>query len=65
MDQPDYISPEEIVSVLGVDREYFTDRLSKRPDFPRPAIVITRETKRWRRADFEAWCKKKEAQAAR
>lgn len=39
--------------ILGVTRKYFTDALSKRPDFPQPSTAISRKTKRWRFADVQ------------
>lgn len=37
--------------ILGISRQHFTDRISKRPDFPQPVTVISRRTKRWRYQD--------------
>lgn len=37
--------------ILGISRQHFTDRISKRPDFPPPVTVISRRTKRWRYSD--------------
>lgn len=39
-----------------------TDKLTKRPDFPAPALRLSRKTVLWLREDFEAW---KQAQANR
>ncbi len=51
----DYLGTAEIAQALGLQREYVTDRLVKRPDFPPPAIRLSRKTVRWERAKVEAW----------
>lgn len=56
------IDTADIAAMLGVGREYCTDRVVKRPDFPKPCLNLSRKTRRWRRADVEAWI---EAQAIR
>lgn len=57
-----YITTSDIAADLELSREYVTDRLVKRPDFPAPALRLSRKTVKWERADFEAW---KQAQANR
>lgn len=57
-----YITTADIAADLGLERAYVTDRLTKRPDFPEPALRLSRKTVRWLREDFEAW---KAAQANR
>lgn len=57
-----YMSTADIAAELGLERAYVTDRLTKRPDFPAPALRLSRKTVRWLRVDVEAW---KEAQANR
>ena len=49
------VDTAEIATMLGLSREHVTDRLTKRPDFPRPAINISRRTRMWRRADVLAF----------
>lgn len=49
------VDTAEIAKMLGLSREHVTDRLTKRPDFPRPAINISRRTRMWRRADVLAF----------
>lgn len=57
-----YVSTADIAADLGLERTYVTDRLTKRPDFPAPALRLSRKTVKWLREDFEAW---KMAQANR
>lgn len=45
------IDTAEIARMIGVTRAHVTNRLIKRPDFPRPAINISQKTRYWRRAD--------------
>lgn len=45
----------QIATMLGLTREYVTDRLTKRPDFPKPRFALTRKTKRWAESDIREW----------
>jgi predicted DNA-binding transcriptional regulator AlpA len=62
------IDTQQIASILGVSREYVTDRLTKRADFPRPEVNISQRMRRWREADVMAWLRrsqvKREAMSA-
>lgn len=53
----------QIADKLNLRREYVTDRLTKRPDFPRPRIDLTQKTRRWAEADIEAWLRKRQQPA--
>ena len=44
-----------IAQILGVSREYVTDKLTKRPDFPRPRVNVSRRLRRWSEAEVRAW----------
>lgn len=56
LDEPDdLIGTGEIAAMWGLNREYVTNCLSKRPDFPQPALRLSRKTVRWRRDDLEAF----------
>lgn len=59
-----YIDTGDIAAILGLEREYVTDRLTKRPDFPAPALVLSRKTVRWLSADFDAWLQAQANRAA-
>jgi predicted DNA-binding transcriptional regulator AlpA len=52
------ITIDHIAKTLNQRREYVRDRLVKRPDFPRPALVLSQKVRQWDAADFEAWLKK-------
>lgn len=55
---PELITPQDIADVLHVPYREVVDRITKRPDFPRPALVLGKKTKRWTREDFEGWIAK-------
>lgn len=40
-----------IAALLGLSREHVTDRLTKRLDFPKPYINVSRRTRYWRTTD--------------
>lgn len=44
-----------IAQLLGLTREHVTDRLTKRVDFPKPYINVSRRTRYWRTSDVLAW----------
>ena len=45
----------EIAAAWNLRRSYVTDVLTKRHDFPRPALDLSQKTRRWRRVDCEAF----------
>ena len=47
-----------IAEMLGVTREHVTDRITKRPDFPKPFINVSRRLRYWRTSDVMAWMHK-------
>ncbi len=53
-----------IAAWLGLEREYVTDRVVKRPDFPPPVLVLSRKTRLWLRTDVEAWQEEQASLAA-
>lgn len=48
-----------IAALLGLSREHVTDRLTKRVDFPKPYINVSRRTRYWRTSDVLAWMRGK------
>ena len=48
----------QIAAILGCTREHVTDRITKRPDFPRPEVNLSRRLRRWKEADVMAWLRK-------
>jgi predicted DNA-binding transcriptional regulator AlpA len=49
------IDTGQIAQMLGLNREYVTDKLTKRPDFPRPLVSLSRKLRRWSRAEIAVW----------
>ena len=49
------IDTARIAELLGMSREHVTDRVTKRPDFPKPALDLSRRARRWRESDVRAW----------
>jgi predicted DNA-binding transcriptional regulator AlpA len=47
----DLIDTKEIARLLGVTRAHVTNRLTKRPDFPAPAVNMSQRLRKWRRDD--------------
>lgn len=58
------IDTGQIAAMLEVTREYVTDRLTKRPDFPRPKVNLSRRLRRWEEAEVRAWLKGQGKRAA-
>jgi predicted DNA-binding transcriptional regulator AlpA len=50
-----WIDSQKAAELLGVTREHFTDRLSKRADFPMPVINFSRRSRRWLLSEVLAW----------
>ncbi|RYE43818.1 MAG: hypothetical protein EOP24_26600 [Hyphomicrobiales bacterium] len=42
-----------IAALLGCTRAHVTDRLSKRPDFPKPFINVSQKMRYWRLSDIQ------------
>lgn len=53
------IGTKEIAEMFALSREYVTDKLTKRADFPKPQLKVNRKVKRWDLAEIEAWRKRK------
>ena len=51
----DLIDTADIAADLRLQRDYVTRRVVKRPEFPRPALVLSRKVVKWARAEYEAW----------
>jgi hypothetical protein len=49
------IDTGDIAEILGVRRDYVTDKLTKRPDFPAPAVNLSRRLRRWKLPDVMRW----------
>ena len=55
MQLPELMTTKDISGLLGVCHRHCVDRIIKRPDFPKPAINLSRRIKRWSRADILRW----------
>lgn len=55
MNAPDLITYTDISKLLGVSLPHARDRLTKRPDFPAPAVNVSQKIRRWRTADVLRW----------
>lgn len=55
MNSSGLIDTQDIADLLGVSRQHVTGRITKRPDFPRPAMDLSRRLRKWRRADVLKW----------
>jgi predicted DNA-binding transcriptional regulator AlpA len=51
----DLIDTGDIAADLGLERDYVTRKVVKRPDFPFPLLVLSRKTVKWSREAYEAW----------
>lgn len=60
----DLIGTGDIADMLGLNREHVTSRVTKRPDFPAPALVLSRKTVRWDRAAVLAWINRQRVKAS-
>lgn len=49
------LTRKDMAEALGVSVDYFRKKVETRPDFPRPAFRLSRETVRWDAPDFERW----------
>ncbi len=49
------IDTARIAEILGMSREHVTDRITKLPDFPAPALNRSQRMRRWVEADVLAW----------
>ena len=55
MAQEGLLDTEGIASLLGCTREHVTDRLSKKPGFPKPKINLSQKLRRWDKDEVMAF----------
>ena len=60
-----YITIDDIAARIGERREFVRDTLVKRPDFPRPVLVLSRKIVKWDASDLDKWLEKKKREWAR
>jgi hypothetical protein len=53
----DLIDTEAIAQLLQCTRKHVADRLVHRPDFPAPAVNVSRKLRRWEREAILAWAR--------
>lgn len=46
---------QDIADLLGVGYRHARENLTKRPDFPRPALNLSQMTRRWDRSKVQEW----------
>lgn len=57
-------TPDELVDTawiarrMACRRDYVTDRVTKRPDFPAPELELTQKFRRWSRGKVERWIRR-------
>lgn len=61
----DLITTEEIAKLTGLSPRHVRERVVHTADFPRPAIQLSRKTRRWDRNDVAAWLDRQRKQCAR
>lgn len=49
------LTRQEIAAMLRVSPDHFRKRIEPRPDFPRPALRLSRKTVRWDDVDVHKW----------
>ena len=47
----DLVGTKEIAHMLGVCQAHVTNRIVKRPDFPKPVVNLSQRLRKWRRED--------------
>jgi predicted DNA-binding transcriptional regulator AlpA len=46
---------KEIAKMMGISPRTMRDRVEPRPDFPKPALKLSRKTVRWDESDVLKW----------
>lgn len=50
-----YMTTKDIAETFGLSHEYVTDKVTKRPDFPKPVVNLSQRLRRWNKAEVERW----------
>lgn len=53
------LTVDQIAARYQVKRRTVVDQWTKRPDFPRPVVNISRKVRAWKAEDVEQWAKGK------
>ena len=65
VDMTDLLTVDDIATRVGESREYVRDKVVKRPDFPRPTLVLSQKVRKWNTDDIERWLRKQREKWAR
>lgn len=57
-DDDELVGTADMAALWRIGREHVTNVITKRPDFPQPALNLSRKTRRWFRVEVEAWRRK-------
>lgn len=49
------LNTQEIAQLLGVTREHVTNKIVKRPDFPKPTINASQKMRKWAQHEVLAY----------
>jgi len=49
------LSLDDIAEIVKEPREYVRTSLVRRPDFPRPVLVLSQKIRKWAAHDVDAW----------
>jgi predicted DNA-binding transcriptional regulator AlpA len=63
MTLPPRITRAHIATLLGITPERFRKLVEKRPDFPKPALRLSRKTVLWDPSDIQRWLATQKARA--
>lgn len=61
----DLIGTADIAALVQLNRDYVTSVVTKRVDFPAPALVLSRKTVRWDRAAVLQWIARQRVKASK
>ncbi len=61
------LDTQDIAQLLGVTREHVTNKIVKRPDFPKPTINASQKMRKWAQHEVLAYLRgeRRSAQASR
>lgn len=51
----DTLTRQQIAAMLGISPDTLRKRYEPRPDYPSPALRLSRKTVRWSAADIKRW----------
>jgi predicted DNA-binding transcriptional regulator AlpA len=60
----DLIDLDALAVKVGQSRQYARDKLVKRADFPRPALMLSQKVRKWSLVDVNSWLEKQKRMLA-